>query len=104
MFYLAITCHWNTWFISNKRQKMPKFTALVKLFTELGYTIWFISDSRFITSDHQIPIGYNTFLRASTASSHDATAIKKVIKIFLLMCKWSIMQLVDNIIYILLKP
>ena len=69
---------------------MPKFTASLKLFEELGYTVWFIRDTRLITIDHQIPIGCNTFIQASRASSHDVSVIKKLIKIFPLTCNWSI--------------
>ena len=43
-----------------------------------------------MTGYHQIPIGYNTFIQVTTASSRDVTAIKKAIKIFSLACKWSI--------------
>ena len=59
-----------------------KFIVLLKSFAELGYTIQFIRDSRLITVNHRIPIGCNTFLWASRASSRDVTTIKKVIKTF----------------------
>ena len=58
---------------------MPKFTVSLKLFEELGYTVWFICDTCLITADHQILIDRNTFLRASRASSRDVSAIKKLI-------------------------
>ena len=63
---------------------MPKITISLKLFEELGYTVWFDRDTRLITIDHRIPIGCNTFLWASRASSRDVSAIQKLIKIFLL--------------------
>ena len=69
---------------------MLNFTTFTKLFTKLGHTIVPICHNCLITIDHQTPIGCNIFLRASTASSHGVTAIKKAIKIFLLVCKWSI--------------
>ena len=69
---------------------MLNFTTFTELLAKLGHTILPICDNRLITADHRIPIGCNTFLWASRASSHDVTAIKKVIKIFSLACKWSI--------------
>ena len=68
---------------------MQNFTIFTELFAKLGHTVLPICDNRLITVDHQIPIGYNTFLQASRASSHDITAIKKAIKLFSLACKWS---------------
>ena len=75
---------------SNKHRKVTKFTISTKLFKKLGNTIFSICDSHLITSDHQILIGCNTFLWVTRASSRGVTTIKKVIKIFLLMFKWSI--------------
>ena len=56
---------------------MPKFTVSLKLLEELGYTIWFIHDTCLITVNHWIPIGCNTFLWESRASSRDVSTIKK---------------------------
>ena len=50
----------------------------------------FACDGQLIIVDHRIPIGCNTFLWATTASSHDVTTINFSIKIFSLACKWSI--------------
>ena len=72
---------------------MPNFNIFTKLFAKLGYTLFSICDSRLITGDHQILIGCNTFLRAIRAYSRDVTAIKKVLKIFFLACKWSVIRL-----------
>ena len=69
---------------------MPNFTIFTELFAKLDHTVLPICDNHLITVDHRIPIGYNTFLRASRASSHDVTAIKKGNKIFSLACMWSI--------------
>ena len=69
---------------------MPNFTIFTGLFAKLDHIVLPICDNRLITVDHRIPIGCSTFLRASRASSHDVTAIKKAIKIFSLACKWSI--------------
>ena len=60
------------------------------MFEELDYTVWFVRDTRLITVDHRIPIDCNTFLWESRASSRDVNAIKKLIKIFSLMCNWLI--------------
>ena len=87
---MAVTFCQYTRFVSNKHQKMPNFIIFTELFAKLGYTEVSICDSRLITSDHRILNGCNTFLRGSRASSRDATAIKKAIKIFSLTCKWSI--------------
>ena len=69
---------------------MPTFTIFTELLAKLDHTILPICDSHIITIDHLIPTGCNTFLWASRASSHDVTAIKKLIKIFSLAYKWSI--------------
>ena len=69
---------------------MPNFTTFTELFAKLDHTVLPICDNRLITVDHRIPIGCSTFLRASRASSHDVTAIKKAIKIFSLAWMWSI--------------
>ena len=61
---------------------MVNLIALSDSFAELGYTAYFVCDSRLIMVDHWILIGCNTFLRATRASSCDVTTIKKVIKIF----------------------
>ena len=71
---------------------MLNLTIFTKLFAKLGYTIFSICDSRLITGDHRIPISCNMFLRATRASSCDATTIKRVIKIFLLACNWSTLR------------
>ena len=65
-------------------------TIFTGLFAKLGHTILPICYNRLITVDHWIPIGCNTLLQASTASSYDVTAIKKAIKIFSLVCQLSI--------------
>ena len=75
---------------------MPNITIFTELFAKLDHTVLSICDNRLITVDHQITIGYNIFLWASTASSQDATAIKKAIKIFSLACKWSIVALFEH--------
>ena len=64
---------------------MVNLIALSDPFSELGYSTYFVRDSRLIIVDHRILIGCNTFLRATRASSRDVTAIKKVIKILSLM-------------------
>ena len=56
---------------------MPNFTIFTERFAKLDHTVLPICDNRLFTVDHQIPIGCSTFLRASRASSHDVTAIKK---------------------------
>ena len=61
---------------------MPTFTIFTELLAKLGHTIAPICDNHIITIDHLIPTGYNTFLWASRASSHDVTTIKKLIKYF----------------------
>ena len=61
---------------------MLNFIIFADLFTKLDHTVLPICDNCLITVDHQIPIGCNTFLRASTASSHDVTTIKKQSKYF----------------------
>ena len=61
---------------------MLNFTILTELFAKLGHTVLSICDSLLIIIDHQIPIGYNTFLRASRASSHDIITVKKQPKYF----------------------
>ena len=82
---------------------MPKYTVSLKLFGELGCTVWFICDTRLITVDHQIPIDCSTFLRASRASIHDVSAIRKLIKIFLLTRNWFIvLQVLGSYHYMLL--
>ena len=79
--FVAITYRYFTLFASNKRQKMVNLNTLSDSFSKLGYSAYFVRDSRLIIVDHQILIGCNTFLRATRASSRDVTAIKKVIKI-----------------------
>ena len=69
---------------------MTKSIVLLKSFTQLGYTVCFVRDSCLIPVDRQIPIGCNTFLQASRASSCDVSAIKQLIKIFSLTCNWPI--------------
>ena len=58
---------------------MPKSIVLLKSFAQLGYTICFICDGCLIPVDRRIPIGCNTFLRTSRASSRDVDAIKQLI-------------------------
>ena len=58
----------------------------------------FARDGHLITVDHWIPIGCNTFLWATRASSHDITTIKCSIKILLLVCKWSIQTLQEELV------
>ena len=69
---------------------MMKSIVLLKSFTQLGYTICFVRDGCLIPVDRRIPIGCNTFLRASRASSRDIRAIKQLIKIFPFMYNWPI--------------
>ena len=69
---------------------MPKSIVLSKLFAQLGYTVCFVRDGYLFPVDHRIPIDCNTFVRASRASSREVSAIKKIIKIFLLTCNWPI--------------
>ena len=66
---------------------MPNFTIFTEMLAKLGHTyqithLWhhWSSDSHWL----------HALLRAFRVSSDDATAIKKVTKIFLLGCKWSI--------------
>ena len=56
--------------------------VLLMSFTQLSYTVCFVHDGCLIPIDRRIPIGCNAFLQAS---SRDISAIKKLIKIFLLM-------------------
>ena len=69
---------------------MPKSIVLLKSFAQLGYTVCFVRDGCLIPVDRRIPIGCNTFLWASRASSRDVSAIKQLIKIFSLTCNWPI--------------
>ena len=55
---------------------MLTFTIFTELLAKLGHTILPICDNHIIIIDHLIPIGCNTFLWASRASSHDVTTIK----------------------------
>ena len=61
---------------------MTKCIVLLKLFAQLGYAVCFVHDGCLIPVDRRIPIGCNTFLWASRASSHDLSAIKQLIKYF----------------------
>ena len=54
---------------------MPKSIVFLNSFAELGYTVCFVRDGCLIAVDRRIPIGRNTFLWATTASSRDVTAI-----------------------------
>ena len=54
--------------------------------------VFSICDSCLMISDHWILISCNTFLQAARASSCDITANNKVIKMFLLVCKCSIIN------------
>ena len=82
---------------------MPKFTVSLKLFEEFGYTVWFVRDTCLIVVDHRIPIGCDTLLQASRASSRDVNAIKKLIKIFSLTCNWLFVKQQMNQVYVLLE-
>ena len=75
--FVAITYQYSTRFASNKCQKMVNLIVLSVSLAELGYTVYFVHDSRLIIIDHRILIGCNTFLQATRASSCDVTAIKK---------------------------
>ena len=56
---------------------MVNLIALSDAFTELGYTAYFVCDSRLIIVDHRILNGCNTILWATRASSCNVTAIEK---------------------------
>ena len=56
--------------------------VLSKPFAQLGYTVCFIRNGCLIPVDHWIPIGCNTFLWSSRASSRDISAIKQLSKYF----------------------
>ena len=75
---------------------MTKSIVLLKSFAQLGYTVCFHHDGCLIPVDRPIPIGCNTFLQASRASSRDISAIKQLIKIFSLTCNWPIDIILKN--------
>ena len=75
---------------------MTKSIVLLKSFAQLGYTVCFDRDGCLIPVDRLLPIGCNTFVQASRASSHDVSAIKQLIKIFSLTCNWPIDIMLKN--------
>ena len=63
--------------------------CLLKLFAQLGYTVWFVRDGCLITVDHQILNGTSQYiLQPSRASGHDVSAIEKTNQnIFAYVCE-----------------